>query len=63
MYPDFGAMEVPDPRPKRTVSCSTLLRGSSFLAEQRDANKKMTYDDIVYVSKLQSLKLYCMHAV
>lgn len=38
--------------PERQWSCSTLLRGSSFLAEQMAANKKMSYDQIVAVSRL-----------
>lgn len=47
---DRGTME-----PQRSWSCSTLMRGSSFLAEQMKANeKKQSYDDILGVSGLQS---------
>ena len=41
--------------PTRTWSCSTLLRGSSFLEEQlADNGKRKSFDDIVGVSRLQS---------
>ena len=41
--------------PTRQWSCSALMRGSSFLAEQITANKKMSYDEIVGVSRLMFL--------
>ena len=41
--------------PTRQWSCSALMRGSSFLAEQITANKKMSYDEIVGVSRLMCL--------
>ena len=37
----------------RTWSCSTLMRGSSFLDEQRAAHKTMSFDEIVGVPKMQ----------
>ena len=38
--------------PSRQWSCSTLLRGSSFLSEQRAAHKDMNCDDLLSVSRL-----------
>lgn len=48
--------------PTRQWSCSTLLRGASFLAEQRDSNQKMSYDDIVGVAKERLRRLKQMNA-
>ena len=42
--------------PTRQSSSATLYRGSSFLAEQREANKELTFDGLVAVSGLQNVE-------
>lgn len=39
--------------PLRTNSCSTLLRGASFLSEQRELNKKISFEEMMEASRLQ----------
>ena len=39
--------------PTRQWSCSTLMRGASFLSEQVASKKTATYAEIIGVSKLQ----------
>ena len=48
----------------RQWSASTLLRGNSYLMEQHETNKSLTYDDILKVSRsqfLQTCKTYSLH--
>lgn len=39
--------------PTRQWSCSTLMRGASFLSDQMADKKNATYADILGVSKLK----------
>lgn len=50
-------MDIP-----RSWSCSTLMRGSSFLAEQMANNKKMSVDDILGVPCLTFRPAYLAKA-
>ncbi|CAL1140492.1 unnamed protein product [Cladocopium goreaui] len=43
--------------PSRQWSCSTLLRGSSFLSEQRAAHKDMNCDDLLSAARARLQKL------
>lgn len=45
-------LAMSDTPPSRLWSCGTLLRGSSFLEEQRSIHKSLSYEEIVGVSKL-----------
>ena len=38
--------------PTRQWSCSTLLRGASFLAEQKAQQKDLSFEEVIGVSRL-----------
>ena len=53
---------TPERVPTRQWSCATLLRGNSFLAEQQQANKFKSYDDVIAVSYWQVQEIVRIHS-
>ena len=47
-----GMSSPPAPLQSRQWSCSTLLRGNSFLREQRATNNMKNFDDVLAVPQL-----------